>query len=366
MKRALDWLPVGLGIALLVTLVALQWHRIAYGENDFVAFYAGGKLVGTSGLYSRPVNDALIKSILGTTMENVRYIRAPFYAALLKPLTFLPYLAAYGVFNLLCLSSIVWFVIRFSKSCPALPLYSSFSIPIAASFLGGQDTPLLLVFIGISILLTRQKRDFLAGLVFSLCAIKFHLFLFIPLLLLIKKRWHILAGAACGSGALFALGLIVAGTDSLGQWLRVLQDPWINFSAAMMPNLHGLITFLHGSRGLEIAAAGAVGLLYVWICQRTENYEFLFGLGLLCGLLTSFHSGIADEILLLVVFVLIMGSTEYKPLRIGLAIALTPLPYFIPVPLSVILPILLLLVLVLSTASMTPSLRTAEPYAAVT
>jgi hypothetical protein len=181
-----------------------------------------------------------------------------------------------------------------------------------------------------------------------------------------KKRWHILAGAACGSGALVVLGVIVAGIDSIGQWLRVLQDPWINFSAAMMPNLHGLITFLHGGRGPEIAATGAVGLLFVWICQRTENYEFLFGLGLLCGLLTSFHSGIADEILLLMVFVLIMGSSEYKPLRIASAIALTPLPYFLLVPLSVILPILLLLVLVLAAASMTPSLRAAEPYAAVT
>jgi hypothetical protein len=364
MRRALDYVPVVLGIALLSTLVALQWHRIVYGENDFVAFYAGGKLVGTSGLYSRPANDALIKSILGTTMENVRYIRPPFYAALLKPLTFLPYLAAYGVFNALCLSSIVWFVIRFSRSCGALPLYSSFSIPISASFLGGQDTPLLLVFIGASILLSRRKKEFLAGLVFSLCAIKFHLFLFIILLLVIKKRWRILAGAASGSGALFALGFIVAGKDSLGQWLNVLRDPWINFSAAMMPNLHGLITSLHGGSGLEIAAAAFVGLLFVWICQRSENYEFLFGLGLLCGLLTSFHSGIADEILLLVVFVLIMGSSEYKPLRIALAIAITPLPYFVPAPLSIILPISLLLVLAFAAASMARGMRAAEPCAA--
>jgi hypothetical protein len=53
--------------------------------------------------------------------------------------------------------------------------------------------------------------------------------------------------------------------------------------------------------------------------------------------LTSFHSGIADEILLLLVFVLITGSSEYKPLRIALAIALTPLPYFMPLPLSITL-----------------------------
>ena len=202
MKRALDWLPVAVGIALLSTLVALQWHRTIRGQNDFVALYVGAKLVGSPDLYSRPANEAMIQSILGATMQSVIYTRPPFYAALLKPLSFLPYLAAYGIFCAACLSGILWFVIRFSKECPALPLYTSFAVPVAAFLPEGQDTPLLLIFIGASILLSRQKRDFLAGLVFSLCAIKFHLFLFIPLLLLLKKRWHILAGAACGSGVI--------------------------------------------------------------------------------------------------------------------------------------------------------------------
>ena len=115
-------------------------------------------------------------------MESVVYTRPPFYAVLLKPLTFLPYLAAYGIFCVLCVSSVIWFVVRFSKECEALPLYASFSIPLAAFLPQGQDTPLLLIFTGVSILLARQGRDFLAGVVLSLCAIKFHLFLFVPLL----------------------------------------------------------------------------------------------------------------------------------------------------------------------------------------
>src|SRR3954467_10181060 len=126
MRRALDWLPVALGIALLSTLVALQWHRTIRGQNDFVALYVGAKLVGTPDLYSRPANETMTKSILGATMQSVTYTRAPFYAVLLKPLSFLPYLAAYGVFCAVCVSCILWFVLRFSKECPALPLYASF------------------------------------------------------------------------------------------------------------------------------------------------------------------------------------------------------------------------------------------------
>jgi hypothetical protein len=115
MKRTLDWLPVALGIALLSTLVGLPWDRTIRGQNDFVALYVGAKLVGSPELYSRPANEAMIKSILGATMQSVTYTRPPFYAALLKPLSFLPYHAAYAIFCAVCLASILWFVVRFSK-----------------------------------------------------------------------------------------------------------------------------------------------------------------------------------------------------------------------------------------------------------
>jgi hypothetical protein len=351
MRRFLDWLPVALGIALLSTFVALQWHRTIRGQNDFVALYAGSKLVGTPELYSQTANQDVIKSILGATMQSVTYTRPPFYAALLKPLTFLPYLAAYGLFCAICLSSIIWFVVRFSKDCPALPLYASFCIPVAAFLTQGQDAPLLLGFVGLSILCTRQKRDFLAGMVLSMCAIKFHLFLLVPLLLLTKKRWRTFAGAATGTGILFVGGVMAAGTGSIGEYLSTLRNPWINFDVSMMPNLHGLVATLGASPRLEIALTCAVILTFLWICQRTENYEFLLALSLLCGLLVSYHSGISDDILLLPIFALIVNSSRDKPLRIALAVSLTPIPYFLGVPLSVVLPLLFLLILTLAAVS---------------
>src|SRR5271170_1109759 len=246
MRRLLDWLPVALGIALLASLVGLQWQRTVRGQNDFVALYVGGKLLGTPELYSRPANEAMIQSILGATMQSVMFTRPPFYAAILKPLSYLRYFAAYGIFCALCLASIVWFVARFSKECPSLPLFASFSIPVAAFLPQGQDTPFLLVFLGTSILLTRQKRDFLAGLVLSLCAIKFHLFLLVPLMLVMKKRWRILAGASAGAGILFLVGVLAAGVESSRQYVEMLRNPWINFSVDMMPNLHGLAASVSG------------------------------------------------------------------------------------------------------------------------
>src|SRR5271169_5226819 len=130
MKRALDWFPVTLGILCLLLLAWPQRERVIQGQNDFVSFYVGAKLAGTPQLYSRPANLAAIQSILGFQMEGTTYIRPPFYAILLKPLAMLPYSAAYAIFFLAILSSVLWFVIRFSKECPALPFFASLSIPL--------------------------------------------------------------------------------------------------------------------------------------------------------------------------------------------------------------------------------------------
>jgi hypothetical protein len=357
MRRFLDWVPVAIGIAMLTTFVALQWQRVVRGQNDFVALYVGAKLVGTPQIYSQTANESMIKSILGVTMETVTYTRPPFYAALLKPLAALPYLAAYGIFCGLCIFGILWFVARFYKECPALPLFAAFSIPVAAFLPQGQDTPLLLIFTGLSILLVRRSWDFLAGLVLSLCAIKFHLFLLVPLMLITKKRWRVLGGGATGTAILFVLGVAAAGIRSTGQYVGILRSPSINFSVEMMPNLHGLITGLGASASLEIGATGAVVAAFLWICQRTDDYEFLFALSLLCGLLVSYHSGVGDDILLLPVFVLIVHSSQDRPLRIALAATLSPIPYFIGVPLNFVLPALLLLILMLAAVATVPGRR---------
>ena len=143
-KHAIDWLPIALCVAFLLSLASLQRDRALRGENDFVQLYTGAKLAGGPDLYSRPANLAAVKATLGFTMETVVYTRPPFYAALLKPLSFLPYRAAYAVFSLFSLVTVVWFVVTFRKECPSLPLFASMSVPAISALCGGQDTPLLL------------------------------------------------------------------------------------------------------------------------------------------------------------------------------------------------------------------------------
>jgi hypothetical protein len=354
MKAALHWLPVALGVVFLLSLAYLQRERALRGENDFVQLYTGAKLAGTHDLYSRTANLAVVKATLGFAMETVVYTRPPFYAVLLKPLALLPYRVAYTIFSLATLSSVLWFVIRFSKECPALPFFAAMSIPALTAICGGQDTPFLLAILGASVLLTRKRSDFLAGLVLSLLAIKFHLFLFLPILLLAKKRWRILGGAAMGSAILTGLGVLGAGADSLRQYVKVLRDPWINPSATIMPNLHGLVASLHGDAKLELVFVAVVLASFVWMAWQTENFECLLAGSLVCGLLVSVHSGVADDIILLLAFVSVVKTSSNTALRAAAGLILTPIPYFMVLadaPYSAALPIALLLLLGLFCAS---------------
>jgi len=194
MRSFQRWLPVALGVTFLLSLAYIQRDRALRGANDFAQLYTGATLVGTPELYSRSANLAVVQKNLGFTMESVVYTRPPFYAALLKPLALLSYRVAYAVFSLATLASLLWFVVKFSPECSALPFFAAMSIPILTAICGGQDTPFLLAILGSSVLLTRAKREVWAGLALSLLAIKFHLFLFVPVLLLIKRRWRILGG----------------------------------------------------------------------------------------------------------------------------------------------------------------------------
>jgi hypothetical protein len=310
------------------------------GQNDFVSFYTGGKLAGTPQLYSRPANLQAIQSTLGFQMEGTTYIRPPFYARMLKPLAALPYRAAWAIFFAATLASILWFVIRFSKECPSLPFFASLSIPLLTPLLNGQDTPFLLVIVGAAILLFRRNRDFWAGLVLSLCALKFHLFLFLALLLVMKKRWRAIKGGACGLGVLTLLSL-----GEIHAWIQVLRDPWISPDPQNLPNLHGLILTLHGGIAAELAVVALVAVLFVMCVLKSDNFEFLIATSLVCGLIASFHSGPADDVLLLPVFVLAIVSTPDRPLRILTAAIVSPLPYLMGLagsPYSAALPVLLI------------------------
>src|SRR3982751_5127987 len=84
--------------AMALWAAALPWQRVWAGHNDFMSFYTGGMLAGTSDLYSSAANRS-VNERLGSWMPPVQYLRLPYYAALFKPLTALSYHSAYLMYQ---------------------------------------------------------------------------------------------------------------------------------------------------------------------------------------------------------------------------------------------------------------------------
>jgi hypothetical protein len=149
--------------------------------------------------------------------------------------------------------------------------------------------------------------------------------------------------------------MAVNGGGSSQQYVAVLLDPWINPNATVMPNLHGLAAVVGWNSAVEVALTAALLIAFLWITRQTDRLELLLALAMVCGLLTSVHSGIPDDVLLFLAFALIFASTGDAPLRAASALVLTPVPYLLVLagpPYSAALPAALLLLLVVAGTSL--------------
>ncbi len=214
----------------------------AGGLNDFLQLYAGAALVNSDDLYSIPAQKQFWMERVGHYLEGVYYSRPPFYAALLRPLTHLPYHTAYAIFQTLSFAAHVSFAWIFLRDHSSILLLAIGFLPLYANFLAGQDVAIVLLLLSVSMLLARRNADFAAGLVLSLCSIKFHLFVLVPLAILICGKRRLFAGALCGVGASITLSCITAGWDWPWRYLNLITRPELSPDPDRMPTLHGFLS----------------------------------------------------------------------------------------------------------------------------
>jgi len=319
-----SWWALALGLVLVLLILVSQRERAFTGRNDFAQLWVSARLVGTPQLYDVTASNALQKQALGLVIDNVSPSRPPFYGLLFKPLGWLPYELAFWTFELLsiaCLAGFVWINLR---RVPELAVLCCFSLPVIANLANGQDLALVIFFVAIALSQLERKRDFLCGMVLTLCAIKFHLFLLVPLVPLIHRRWKIVGGGAVGIGILLALSFLVQGPGWMPVYVRVLRNPTLSPGAEFMPNLHGALQTLGASSNAEIGACVVVALLVAYLIWREPDFEMALGWALLGGLLVSFHAYLQDAVVLLPVLVAVLTKVAITPLRHLMTIAMLP------------------------------------------
>ena len=356
------YLPMAAVVGILVfsTVIYVQPKEMAdrmfAGQNDFVQLYAGARLSGSEKLYSRPDVERVEREAAGVEGESLsHHSRLPFYSVFLRPLALLPYRAAYATFQAISLGSFLLFLWLFLPGCRALAAFASISIPLFANLQNGQDTTLVLLFAGLSVILVRKNQNFWAGLVLSLCAIKFHLFFLVPVVLLAQRRWRILYGGLVGGGVLIVLSFIGGGPAWPQAYLAALQDPDLHPHPEFMPNLHSLSVLLgKADLPVEVALGIAVAGAVLFLALRVDDYELALAFALMGSLLLSVHSYTQDCLVLLLSLAVLLQKPFSKTARELTELAASPIPYFCLLagaPFNIAMPALLMAILGVAAAA---------------
>jgi Glycosyltransferase family 87 len=346
-----NWWLLGFGLVLVLGLMWVQRDRVLTGRNDFIQLWVSANLVGSPQLYDFDVNRQMQIKTIGVTMENVTPSRPPFYAILLKPFGWLPYNAAFPLFQLLSIACLIGFVWLNRARSPELGIFCCFSMPVIANLANGQDLGILIFLVALALIRFEKHDDFIGGLILSLCAIKFHLFLLVPIVPLLHRRWRILAGGATGGALLLLASTIVQGPGWFRAYLDVLRNPILSPGSDIMPNLHGAFATLGPSKPLELAACAVVALMVAYLAWRETDFEIAFAYALLGGLLVSFHAYLQDAMILLPVLVTVLAKVAAMPVRHMMVIAALPPLHLMLLggsPYSVACPLAMLAILVVA------------------
>ena len=288
---------------LLITSALTAWvsHRyygLGYQSDDFVEFYAAGKLAGTGHLYDYPViRDVEIKNDQG--ILGLPFLRLPIEAWLLKPISLLPFKTA----------RVSWFVISVIAAMSCVVLWPTGTITtraaLAAWFLPftnvvicGQDAVFFLLFSGIALRLLMSKREGLAGLVIGCCVFKYHLGLGLCVYLFAARKWKAMAAASISAGVIVASSFAFEGPLWFSRYRAALGGPVADLGASAQPNIKGLLSTASMGLRAEVLVS-LIFLISTAIAYRNLRPQIAIPVALAVGLLVGHHAYQYDLVLVL-------------------------------------------------------------------
>ncbi len=217
------------------------------------------------------------------------------------------------------------------RACPNLREYGATVIILAAGFPAffhliawGQTSGAALACFTLMFLLLRDRRDFLAGLVFGCLIFKPQLALAGAIVFISTGAWKTLLGAAVSAVAELLVGVLYYGMEPLRQWARMIWNV-----GAMLPMLepkpyqtHSLRTFWSMlvpwpglSLGLYLFTALVVlGLaIACWNGRRSLPLPLRFSVLLLASVLVAPHLTVYDLVILAPALILLADWLVVQP-----------------------------------------------------
>jgi hypothetical protein len=315
-----------LGLAISTIPARSLIGNIVIGKNDFLQFYSGARLAGTPYLYdSAHIRDEQIAATGGFGVAAY-YVRLPFYATLLSPLGKLPYHTSFWVWQAVSLAALVGFVALWRTPNTRFAILACcWSLPLLMVFIMGQDVTLLLLLLALT-LNCYDERPMLAGLIMSLFAIKFNLFLLLPILFIGQRRWKMAAGFLLGSSSLIAISFAVAGWGWPVDMLRMLSSKGSFPREDVMPNIRGLLQPITDQFLPELLLVLLIASI-VWMIVQHTDFEYGIAAVILGSLLASHHAGPQDAALAIPVLLIVASRSISTSVNYLCLLLFTPLPY---------------------------------------
>ncbi|HEY1241849.1 MAG TPA: glycosyltransferase family 87 protein [Bryobacteraceae bacterium] len=297
-----------------------------FGRNvDFDTFYAAGKLAGTGRLYDWDAIQALERQ--NRASNPLPFGRIPAVAFAFKPLSALPYKWAEALWLGIGIAALGGFVALWplaGRLRAAAAVCWSFPAAMVLAF--GQDTTLFLFFVALGVWLLIREKEVAAGVVLSLCVIKPHLALLVPIWLIATRKWKTIGGGLGGGIAILAVSFAVEGIDWPKRFLAAA--PGLADAPLKMPNMRGLLALVGSGMRLEVALAlllaGAV-----WYLSRHVDLTTAAALALAGGLAVSHHAYTYDAVLLLPLLLVTWERDGRAWLRLWTLLLFTPIPYLL-------------------------------------
>lgn len=333
-ERPPSWryaIPLVVALVVFALYSITQNGRWSSAQNDFVMLYLAGQLQPVGKLYDAAEYYRRHPEFLDGVAHGLIYTRPAFYSLAFVPLAKLPYMVAFGIYQILQLSVLsLWFKEAW-KTSPKLLLSASVSLPLLLAFGNGQDIILVAALAGIA-WLWLDRRPFVAGLLLSVCSVKAHLFLLVPIALARHGYWRTIGGGAVGGLVLVALSFVAGGAGWIQEYLKILQIKEIDGKVHQMGNIRSLAQAL-GIPGDLLPWMLAAGLAATaWAIWRTQTIPQSLVLALCGGLVFNWHSFLQDFTLLLtlVPFVpqLALGTWAERNWKL----LLSPIPYVAAMP----------------------------------
>jgi hypothetical protein len=300
------------GLCLLGVLLIFVPAMAYVGGYDFLPIYTAARLLRSGAIYAPELLLRTEGALAGVKPDAaLLYVRPPAYALFAWPLSLLNYPAASAAWIALRIAAMIGFVLLWPHNRRAMTaLVCCWALPAAAALASGQDTPLLLLWIALSERLART-RPFAAGLALAMCASKFHLFLLLPVLLVVHRR-ALIYGFLSGAAGLTAISFAAAGWRWPIAYAALLRDPQLTPLGKI--NIHALGL----PPGVEIALCVAVAAGAVAVILR-GNHRLAWIATLAGGIALSYHASLGDTILLVPAALLagaeIAARGRFKPAR---------------------------------------------------